>query len=339
MTRLGASWRAVFIVVCFLTSTAGFAAPSAAAVAPDAHAATVARYGNVLRSFNPRMSVAWSRDLSGRLLLLSSYYGIDARLLVAIVGIESSWRSDAISPAGAQGFGQLMPGTASGLAVHALESLENLDGAARYLRRLLKRYATLGTERQYALAAASYNAGPAAVARYHGIPPYTETRSYVTHVMALWHRLRESLPGTKLAAPAKAIAAPKRVQPVLATKTETILPAPVKQLAVPAAAPVKREIAATPQPVAAPPAVAAAPSAPTATAARAASTAPPGGLIVVGEGPNGPILSDSPAARGQLIVIGEGPNGPILSDSPAKRKWRASGFSLPRDLVRRRLGR
>lgn len=312
MTRLGASWRAVFFVVCILTSTVGFVTPSSAALRADARAATLVRYGDVLRSFNPRMTVAWSRDLSGRLLLLSSYYGIDARLLVAIVGIESSWRSDAISPAGAQGFGQLMPGTANSLAVHALESLENLDGAARYLRRLLKHYSSASTERRYALAAASYNAGPAAVARYHGIPPYSETRSYVTHVMALWRRLRGTLPGPHFAAPPKEIAAPvapKRVQPVLTTKPETLVAAgTVKHEIVPTAAPAKREAAAP----AAPPATAPAPP-------PLSTTAPPGGLVVVGEGPDGPILSDSPAARGGLVVVGEDRNGPILSDAP-KRK-------------------
>jgi hypothetical protein len=99
------------------------------------------------------------------------------------VTVESAWRAHAVSPVGALGYGQLMPGTAAGLDVDALEPYENLDGTARYLRRMLNRYRTSDPETRMRLALASYNAGPYAVARFHGVPPYRETIAYVDNVL------------------------------------------------------------------------------------------------------------------------------------------------------------
>ncbi|HEY6236003.1 MAG TPA: lytic transglycosylase domain-containing protein, partial [Candidatus Elarobacter sp.] len=104
-------------------------------------------------------------------------------LLGALVSVESAWRSRAVSPVGAIGYGQLMPGTAATLDVNALEPYENLDGTARYLRRMLNRFAGRDLQTRMQLALASYNAGPAAVARYSGMPPYRETRAYVSNVL------------------------------------------------------------------------------------------------------------------------------------------------------------
>src|SRR5579875_725033 len=90
---------------------------------------------------------------------------------------------------GALGLGQLMPSTANALAVQPFEKYENLDGTARYLRRLLKRYANLPVPIRYERALAGYNAGPEAVARYGGVPPYAQTRAYVVRVMTLWRQV------------------------------------------------------------------------------------------------------------------------------------------------------
>jgi hypothetical protein len=144
---------------------------------------TIGRYADALGTKNARLSTADRRDLAERLLLLSSYYKLDPALLAAVVSVESSWRANAVSPVGALGFGQLMPGTAAGLDVDALEPYENLDGTARYLRRMLKRYRATDVQTRMRLALASYNAGPAAVARYNGVPPYRETRAYVNDVL------------------------------------------------------------------------------------------------------------------------------------------------------------
>ena len=176
-------------VVLVLSVAAGpIQAQSASALTP------VVRYAGVLRSFNPRLSLAQSTDIATHVLLLASYYGLDPRLLVAIVGVESHWRVGAVSPAGAQGLGQLMPATASSLGVLAFDAYENLDGTARYLRRMLQQYAGLSPEARDVRAIASYNAGPAAVARAAGVPPIGETRAYVAQVMELWHRLQAELP-------------------------------------------------------------------------------------------------------------------------------------------------
>lgn len=166
-------------------------------VAPPAARASdvlVTRYGNVLRTFNPTLSAAQSQDMATHVLLMSSYYSLDPRLLVAIVGVESSWHTGAISPAGAQGLGQLMPSTASGLGVVSADAYENLDGTARYLRRMVQQSNAADADARYRLALASYNAGPQAVARFGGVPPFAETQAYVAKVMTLWHNLKSMLP-------------------------------------------------------------------------------------------------------------------------------------------------
>ena len=166
----------------------------------------IARYASALRSFNPHLSLTQSRDMATHVLLLSSYYDLDPRLLIAIVGVESGWRSAAVSPAGAQGLGQLMPATAGVLGVLAFDAYENLDGTARYLRRMLQQFPGLSPEARVVRALASYNAGPAAVARAGGVPAIPETRTYVARVTGLWHRLQQELPSGAVAPPAPRVA-------------------------------------------------------------------------------------------------------------------------------------
>lgn len=164
--------------------------------AQSSHVASVAqRYAVALQSFNSNLSGATAKDMANHVLWLASYYSLDPRLLIAIVGVESSWHPHAQSPSGAQGLGQLMPATAGALSVEALDRYENLDGTARFLRRLLNRYWRLGHDARYSLAIAGYNAGPEAVRRFGGVPPYAETQAYVQRVLGLWHRLQGSLPG------------------------------------------------------------------------------------------------------------------------------------------------
>jgi len=104
----------------------------------------------------------------------------------ANIEVESAYRQDAISSAGAIGLGQLMPATASYLGVDPRDPLQNLDGSARYLAMMLE---TFGDPR---LALAAYNAGPDAVRQYGGIPPYRETQNHVARVMAVVARLEGS---------------------------------------------------------------------------------------------------------------------------------------------------
>jgi Transglycosylase SLT domain len=171
------------VPAAFLAASLLVAAASAPAVADARDLTMVGRYADALGAANDRLPVAVRRDLAERLLLLSSYYKLDPCLLGALVSVESAWRARAVSPVGALGFGQLMPGTAASLNVDPLEPYENLDGTARYLRRAMNRYVTRDLQTRMRLALASYNAGPAAVARYNGVPPYRETRAYVENVL------------------------------------------------------------------------------------------------------------------------------------------------------------
>lgn len=107
-------------------------------------------------------------------------YGVSADLLSAVARQESGYDPNATSSAGAQGLMQLMPATAAGLGVdNPYDPSQAVDGAAKLLRSLLDRFGSTP------LALAAYNAGPGAVLRYDGIPPYPETQNYVRSVMSL----------------------------------------------------------------------------------------------------------------------------------------------------------
>jgi soluble lytic murein transglycosylase-like protein len=106
--------------------------------------------------------------------------GVPVRLVRAVVDAESKGNPYAVSRAGAQGLMQLMPATQARYRVcDPFDPAANMDGGTRYLHDLLVRY-----HHDIQLALAAYNAGPAAVALYHGIPPFAETRSYVARVSA-----------------------------------------------------------------------------------------------------------------------------------------------------------
>jgi len=173
------------LAACGLAAIVGAISPTP--VLAESHPVDiVANYADALAKTNILLSGPAGRELAQRLLLLASYYRLDPRLLVALVSAESSWHVRAVSPVGARGYGQLMPATAASLDVDAGEPYENLDGTARYLRRLLNRFAQRDMLTRVRLALASYNAGPAAVDRYGGVPPYAETRAYVANVLHAW---------------------------------------------------------------------------------------------------------------------------------------------------------
>jgi hypothetical protein len=110
--------------------------------------------------------------------------GIDPDFIHSVVKAESGYNSNAVSPKGAQGLMQLMPATAARLGVsNSLDAAANIKGGSRYLRELLARY---NGDALKALAA--YNAGPERVAKYNGVPPYQETRTYVTRVINEFNR-------------------------------------------------------------------------------------------------------------------------------------------------------
>jgi hypothetical protein len=119
------------------------------------------------------------RDIDTLVNEAARRYGLEADLLAAVIAVESGYRVNAVSPKGAQGLMQLMPGTARELAVtDAFDPAQNIDAGARHLKRLIE--SNGGT---YWRALAAYNAGEGNVARYKGLPPFRETMSYVRRVL------------------------------------------------------------------------------------------------------------------------------------------------------------
>lgn len=173
-------------IACALCATPASAAPAVAA-----KPAAVTAYDTVLQKINPHLPAWQSHELAKRVLSNAVRFNVNANLLVALVSVESAWRTHARSRVGAIGLGQLMPGTAARMGVNPHNSYQNLSGAARYLGGLLLKY-THKTDR-YRLACAAYNAGPKAVARFGGIPPYAETQHYVVKVMRAWRHIESTV--------------------------------------------------------------------------------------------------------------------------------------------------
>ncbi len=123
-------------------------------------------------------------DLREMLVMAGTMHNLDIDLLASVVKAESDGNARAVSHAGAEGLMQLMPGTAASLGVqNRFQPDQNLGGGSAYLDALLTRY-----HDNLALALAAYNAGPEAVDKYHGIPPYHETRAYVARVIHEFNR-------------------------------------------------------------------------------------------------------------------------------------------------------
>ncbi len=114
--------------------------------------------------------------------------GLPPEFVKSVARIESAFQQKAISPKGAIGVMQLMPGTARELGVDPHDAEQNIEGGTRLLRDLLVKYQNEPDQVRRALAA--YNAGAGAVARYNGTPPYAETQNYVNKVLTEYQRLR-----------------------------------------------------------------------------------------------------------------------------------------------------
>lgn len=132
----------------------------------------------------------YTREFCNQIIVrTSNLYGVDHWLVRAVVKTESDYNPYAISKKGAKGLMQLMPETASDLAVTDTFNIEqNVDAGVRYLRYLLDRF-----DGNVTLALAAYNAGPSVVERYGSLPPYPETRHYVNKVLTLYDRRRSRL--------------------------------------------------------------------------------------------------------------------------------------------------
>ena len=135
--------------------------------------------------------IAW---LSMAILYAAEQCQLDPLLITAVMETESAFRFNAISPAGAIGLMQLMPGTASMIGIDPHKPLANIVGGAIYLKNQLNRFAGNGAYAiSYALAA--YNAGPQAVINANGIPKFAETQNYVVRVINNYNRLQQMLRG------------------------------------------------------------------------------------------------------------------------------------------------
>lgn len=122
---------------------------------------------------------ALTPELNRMITTAAARHKVPVGLVKAVVRAESGFKSDATSPAGAQGLMQLMPATAKGLGVtDSFDPQQNLDGGAKYLKQLMNRF-----HGDVKKVLAGYNAGPGAVERYGGIPPYKETQHYVAKVL------------------------------------------------------------------------------------------------------------------------------------------------------------
>jgi soluble lytic murein transglycosylase-like protein len=132
---------------------------------------------------------AGRQDTSALICLAAVKHGVPAAFVKSIVAAESNFNFDALSPKGAVGLMQLMPATARQYGADPSIPEQNIDAGTHYLRILMNKYHDHGDSLQRVIAA--YNAGPAMVDRYHGVPPFRETRRYVARVLGFLHRFQK----------------------------------------------------------------------------------------------------------------------------------------------------
>ena len=138
----------------------------------------VDRYAQKIQQYNHRIQEYTAWRIAYAVLIKSQRYSVDPRLVFALLAQESGFNPHAVSPMGARGLGQLMPGTAANMGIgDSYDISENIEGTIRYLANQL---ALFGGNVSFALAA--YNAGPGNVRRYGGVPPFHETRNYVRRI-------------------------------------------------------------------------------------------------------------------------------------------------------------
>ncbi|NEX44839.1 lytic transglycosylase domain-containing protein [Pseudotabrizicola algicola] len=125
----------------------------------------------------PRYSGRYKGEYLAVARAMANRHGIPEDLFLRLVQQESGWNPSAVSHKGATGLAQLMPGTAQKLGVDINDPHQNLEGGARYLRMMYNRFGS------WRLALAAYNAGPGAVEKHNGIPPYAETVNYVKAIL------------------------------------------------------------------------------------------------------------------------------------------------------------
>jgi soluble lytic murein transglycosylase-like protein len=168
---------AVPAALAAVAATAAPGAPAASATMPAQQPFAAQLAGAMSPAAKP--AAAGSNPFAAEISAAAGRNGVDPALLTGLIHQESNFNPNAKSPAGAQGLTQLMPATAAGLGVkNPLDPAQAIEGGAKYLRQQLDRF---GGDASKALAA--YNAGPGAVERFGGVPPYEETQNYVRRVL------------------------------------------------------------------------------------------------------------------------------------------------------------
>jgi hypothetical protein len=181
------SLRHTAALFVFCAASLAAAPAGASPLVPGPRPASESSYAAVLRTINPQLPVRKARAYARSVMANAWRTHLDPRFIMSIVTVESRWRANAVSRSGARGLGQLMPATAAGLGVNAWSPSENLRGTSAYLKSLMDHFAH--KPNGVTLAIAGYNAGPKAVERYRGIPPYAETQQYVVRVLSVWKAL------------------------------------------------------------------------------------------------------------------------------------------------------
>ena len=143
---------------------------------------------NIMRT-NPRLSPVDALVLAQATMAAARRTGVDPGFLAATLLEESAYDPRAMSAAGAAGIGQFMVGTADAYGVDPFDPAAAIDATARVLAEYLATYRAVDWGDPYALALAAYNAGPGAVTAYHGVPPYAETREYISDIFERWSRI------------------------------------------------------------------------------------------------------------------------------------------------------
>jgi soluble lytic murein transglycosylase-like protein len=197
------------------TGSSGFAAQLASVTGTPAAAATTDTYATAGATAGTGASTPYAAEIDAA----AAKYNVDPALLRGLIRQESNFNANATSPAGARGLTQLMPGTAAALGVDPSVPAQAIEGGAKYLRQQLDRF---GNDPAKALAA--YNAGPGAVQRYGGVPPYAETQNYVRKVMGYAAEYRQAAPASASAAAASV------TSPVTATTAAPTVTGPTSVL-------------------------------------------------------------------------------------------------------------